>query len=277
MSLHTKFQEQFRPVHQVLWILLIPISLDLASYLLFERIFRTIYQPAPKFFTLKVGFFSAPPSIRFIFDDFPSLLFQSTNGSLQGIIYRLTPFNILLLLSLTLILSFLHSTYLCVLAASGHRPLGLKACLGLGNRFWFRFFILQILVSLPFVLMLVNPGLIYLSLLNLLLVYVQYAIVVDEGTLRDNFQQGIGFLRQNIGLTLKMALYFGLIISLLGVILNLSGSLGRTGMILAIFLVAYLGAVINKTVLEVYREKGPAGEAKREATEEDEQHFEVYG
>lgn len=255
MSLRDTFYQQFKPVRHVMGILLIPIILDLGDYMLFEKIFRTAYQATGNLFTLKLGFFSAPPSVRFILEDFPSLIFQSNNGGMQGIVNQLTLFNVLLLLSLTLIFSFLHSGYLGVLAEAGRRPLGLKPFFALGNRYWLRFFILQVLGYLPLMLMLYNPSLLALSLINLLFIYVQYSIVVDEGTLLDNFKKGIGFLLQNLGLTLKMALYFGVIISFLGILVHLLAARERIGMIIAIVLVAYLGAVINKTVLEVYREK----------------------
>ena len=255
MSLRAKFYDQFKPVHQVMGILLIPIILDLANYLLFEKIFRTTYQPTGNLLTLKLGFFSAPPSARFILEDFPSVIFQSNNGGLQGIVNQLTLFNVLLLLSLTLIFSFLHSGYLGVLAEAGRRPMEAKAFMSVGNRYWFRFFILQVLGYLPLLLMLYNPELLALSLISLVFVYVQYSIVIDEGTLIDNFKKGIGFLRWNLGLTLKMALYFGLIISFLGILVRLLADWDRSGIIIAIVLVAYLGAVINKTVLEVYRDK----------------------
>ncbi len=194
MSLRTKFYEQFKPVHQVIGIISIPIILDLADYLLFERIFRTVYLPAQKLLTLKLGFISAPPSVRFILEDFPSLIFQSNNSGLRGIVNQLTIFNVLLLLSLTLIFSFLHSGYLGVLAEAGRRPLGWKAFFSLGNQFWFRFFILQVLGFLPLLLVLIDPWLAVLGLINVLFVYVQYSIVVDEGTIKDNFIQGIDFL-----------------------------------------------------------------------------------
>lgn len=255
MSLQNMFYDQFKPIHRVIGIVLIPIILDLADLMLYEKIFRTVYLPAQQLLSLKFGFVSTPPSVRFILEDFPSLLFQANNGGVSGIINRLTLFNILLLLSTTLVLSFLHSGYMGVLSESGRRPLGLKAFFALGNQFWFRFLILQVLNLWPLILMLINPALVYLGFVNLLFVYVQYAIVVDEGSIKDNFQRGIGFLLQNLKLTLIMAIYFGVMLSLLGILIHVLAGLGRAGIIVSIVLIAYLGAVINKTVLEVYREK----------------------
>ncbi len=255
MSMRDKFYDQFKPVHRVIGIVLIPIILDLANYLLYQKIFRTEYLPAHNLLNLKIGLVSAPPSVRSILEDFPSPLFQANNGSVSGIVNQLTLFNVLLLLSATLILSFLHSGYLGVLAESGRRPMGWKDFFVLGNQFWLRFLVLQVLGLWPLILMLINPELVFLGLINVVFVYVQYAIVVDEGSIKENFQRGIGFLLQNLKLTLIMAIYFGLIFSFLGIFIHVLAGLGRTGIIIAIVLTAYLGAVVNKTVLEIYREK----------------------
>ncbi len=276
MSLRLKFSEQFKPVRQVIGIILIPIILDLGNYMVFEKIFRTTYQPGGSVVTLKLGFISAPPSIRFILEDFPTPLFQSANGGMQGIVNQLTLFNVLLLISFTMIFSFLHSGYLGVLSEAGRRPLGFKAFFSLGNRFWFKFFVLQILGFLPLYLMLCNPGLIYFSLISLIFVYVKYSIVVDEGTLLDNFKRGVGFFGQNIRLTIKMAICFGLIITLPGILVQLLASQGKSGIIIAIVLVAYLGAAINKTVLEVYREQSQEKPAIPEQENESIGNLDVY-
>lgn len=255
MSMRDTFYDQFKPVHRVIGIILIPIILDLANYLLYEKIFRTEYLPTYQLLKVKFGFVSAPPSVRFILEDFPSFLFQANNGGVSGIVYQLTLFNVLLILSMTLVLSFLHSGYMGLLAESGRRPLGVKDFFVLGNKFWFQYLILQVLVLLPLILMLISPAMIILGWIYILFVYVQYAIVVDGGSIQDNFERGISFLRQNLRLTLIMAFYFGLLFSLLGILIHVLASQGRPGIVIAIVLTAYLGAVVNKTVLEIYREK----------------------
>lgn len=86
------------------------------------------------------------------------------------------------------------------------------------------------------------------------LVYVKYSMVIDQVSLMDNYKLGIRFLFNNLGLTIKMAFTFGIISSLVGVGIYLLANLEFKGIVMGIIITAYFGAVMNKAVLEIYRE-----------------------
>ena len=73
-------------------------------------------------------------------------------------------------------------------------------------------------------------------------------------SLKENLITGVAFICGNLGLSIKMAFYFGLVISLLGIVVYNIAGINIYGMFIAIILTAFIGAVINKAVLEVYRE-----------------------
>jgi len=94
----------------------------------------------------------------------------------------------------------------------------------------------------------------YFSLVYVALVYVKYSIVVDKVSLIDNFKLGISFLFKNLGLTIKMAFSFGVLFSLVGICIHPLATIGFNGIVIGAIITAYFGAVINKAVLEIYRE-----------------------
>lgn len=94
----------------------------------------------------------------------------------------------------------------------------------------------------------------YFGLVFLPLLYVKYSIVVDDVSLIDNFKLGIRFFFENLRLTIKMAFSFGISFSLVGIGIYPLASMGFKGIVLGAIITAYFGAVINKAVLEIYRE-----------------------
>ena len=257
MAITEKLMEQFKAIHKVLWIVLLPVILDIGELSLFERIFKSEYEPISRLFNLKLGFISAPPSIRYLLEDFPSLIFQYNSSIFRGVINQINLTNMLLLLSVLLVTSFLDSGYLAVISQAGHKRVTFKDFLRDGNKLWFKFFILTLVEVIPMLLVLINKelGYGYFSLVFLPLVYVKYSIVVDDVSLINNFKLGISFLSENLRLTIKMAFSFGLFFSLVGVGIYPLATMGFKGIVTGAFITAYFGAVINKAVLEIYREK----------------------
>jgi len=102
MSITDKLNEQFQAIHKVIWIIFLPLVLDIGELSLFERIFKSEYEPITKLFNLKLGFISAPPSIRYILEDFPSLIFQYSLSAFRGVINQINLTNILLLLTVVI-------------------------------------------------------------------------------------------------------------------------------------------------------------------------------
>lgn len=209
--------------------------------------------PITKLFTIKIGIIPAPPSVSFLLEDFPSPLFQYNSiGGFRGIIYEFNLFNVFLMITFILITSFISSGYFSVISAKEESRPGIRNFFINGNENWYKFFILYIIEFIPFVLGIVNNKFAFLALINVIFMYVDYSIAVDGGRLKDNFKNGISFLFDNLGLTIKMAFYYGMIFSLLSIIIYFLGNLGTIGVIIDIIIVAYFGAVVNRAVLEVY-------------------------
>lgn len=261
-----KLMAQFKAIHKVSWIILLPVILDIGELSLFERIFKSYYVPAAKLFNLKIGFISAPPSIRYLLDDFPSLIFQYNSNVFRGIINQINLTNLLLLLAVLLVTSFLESGYLAVISQAGHKRVTFRDFLRDGNKLWFKFFILALLGVIPMLLVLSQKELSYgyFGLVFLPLVYVKYSMVVDDVSLSANFKLGVSFLLRNLSLTFRMAFSFGLCFSLVGIGIYPLAAMGFKGIVIGAIITAYFGAVINKTVLEIYRE---VSEKQREKPE----------
>lgn len=252
MGLTEKLQEQFSNFHKVIWIMLVPIILDIAQLLAYQKLYRITYEPLTQI-RVKLSFISAPPSVRYILEDYPSFLFHY-GERFQGILNTLTLANVSLAISVLLVISFFHSGYMSIISEAGRNSAGVKTFFVLGNRHWFKYFVLQVLVFLPMILMLISKEWLYLSVIFVIFVYVQYSIVVDEGSILNNFRRGGAFLFNNLGLSIKMAIYFGLLLSVLGMLIVFLVNLGFLGLMGGIVLTAYFGGVVNKTVLEIYRE-----------------------
>ncbi|MBE6069589.1 MAG: hypothetical protein E7211_18155 [Clostridium lundense] len=253
MELGDRFRGGREFINKFLWIIGIPIFLNLIQLFSYQFIYKTSYLPNTKLFTIKIGIMPAPPSVSFLLEDFPSPLFQYNSISgLRGIMYELNLFNVFLMITVILITSFISSGYFSVISAKEESRPGIRNFFISGNKNWYKFFILYIIEFIPFVFGIVDNKFVFLALINVIFMYVDYSIAVDGGRLKDNFKKGISFLFDNLGLTIRMAFYYGMIFSLLSIVIYFLGGLGATGVIIDIIIVAYFGSVVNRAVLEVY-------------------------
>ena len=119
MSISEKFREGCRFIrNKILWIILIPIVIDLANLLFWQKVYHAAYYPIKKLFMIKFGFIGAPPSVNFILEDFPSFLFKYDSNGVSGIINRLSLFNVALFITVMLIRSFLNSGYMSIVGTN---------------------------------------------------------------------------------------------------------------------------------------------------------------
>lgn len=255
MILSSKFKQGFKYINKNIWIILIPIIINVTELLAFQKIYNTQYIPRINFFTMKIGWISAPPRVKYLLEDFPSLIFQyNSNGGFRGIIYKLTPFNVFLLLSIMLIGSFIQSRYLKILSREDNKKVHIKDFFKIDNKLWFKFFLLQFIFYSPLVLMLIEREFLMLSFINAIFVYVQFSCVLDDGNIFVNFKKGLSFLFDYFGTTIKAMFYFGGIFALLSIFIYIFGNLGLIGIIIDIIIISYFGVATNKAILEMYRE-----------------------
>ncbi|WP_186430379.1 hypothetical protein [Clostridium sp. BSD9I1] len=253
MELGDRFRSGRKFINKFLWIICIPIVLNLTELFSYQLIYKTNYLPITKLFIIKIGIISAPPSVGFLLEDFPSpLLHYNGISGLRGIIYEFNLFNVFLMITFILITSFISSGYFSIISAKEESTPGIKNFFINGNENWYKFFILHIIEFIPFAFGIVNNKFVFLAFINVIFMYVDYSIAVDGGRLKDNFKKGILFLFNNLGLTIKMAFYYGMIFSLLSMAVHFLGSLGTIGIIIDIIIVAYFGVAVNRAVLEVY-------------------------
>jgi hypothetical protein len=125
-----------------------------------------------------------------------------------------------------------------------------------GNKKWHKFFLHDCIIWIPIIMAAFNKSFIFLSLISVIFVYVKYSFVIDEVSTLENFKLGISFLFNNLLLTVKIALYTGIIFSLIGLIVFGLMNLGSIGIIIDIVICAYFGAGANRTVLEIYATVG---------------------
>lgn len=257
MQLGEIFSKSRKSIKNFLWIICVPILLDLTDLFAYQYIYKTTYTPLTKIFTIKIGLISAPPSVKFLLEDFPSAIFQYNNNGFKSIIDGFTLFNVFFMITVMLIVSFINSGYLGILGTKEENHIEIKDFFVLGNLNWFKFFILTIIQFIPMFLIIISRELIVLSMIlgfiSIVFMYVKYSIIVDEVDLKENFSKGFFFLFDNLGLTIKMAFYFGFIFSLLSIGIYWLASLGTIGVVIDIIIMAYLGLIVNKSVLEVYR------------------------
>lgn len=258
MQLGEIFSKSRKSINNFLWIICVPIFLDLTDLFAYQYIYKTNYTPLTKIFTIKIGLISSPPSVKFLLEDFPSAIFQyNNNNGFKSIIDGFTLFNVFFMITVMLIVSFINSGYLGILGTKEENHVGIKDFFVLGNLNWFKFFILTIIQFIPMFFIIISREFIVLSMIlgfiSIVFMYVKYSIIVDEVDIKENFSKGFYFLFDNIGLTIKMAFYFGFIFSLLSMGIYWLASLGTIGVIIDIIIMAYLGLIVNKSVLEVYR------------------------
>lgn len=254
MSLSDRFVEGIKNINKVFLIVLIPIVLDVFQLLLYQHIFKTSYIPASRSFIIKVGFIPVPPEASYLLEDFPSVLLKyNANGS-TGIINELSLFNILLTVTYLLISSFISSGYLSVVSEAGKGKVRIRDFFILGNKLWFKFFILGVFYIVPIALILYRKEFIILEFVWMVFVYVPYSLTVDNKGIIESFKRALHILVYNLGATIKLALFLGVIFSLLGIVVLPLASQGLSGIIMDIAIISYLGTVANKVVLEVYRD-----------------------
>jgi hypothetical protein len=253
MSLTEKFMECCRYIkNKVLWIILIPAFLDTANLLGWEKMFHTSYNPIQKIFMIKLGIIGAPPSISFLFEDFPSLLFKYDSNGYSGIVTRFSLYNAVLLVTIIMITSFINSFYMGMISTGSLEKPGLKNVLLKANRLWHKFFLMNLITTIPIILMAFSRSFIFLYFIFIIFIYVQYSFAADDVTLMENFRRGISFLFNNLGVTIKMALVTGLAFTIFSLIAFPLLKLGNAGVIIDILICAYLGAASNRMVFEVY-------------------------
>jgi hypothetical protein len=257
MSISERFGEGCKFIgSKILWIVFIPIVLDLANLFSWEKVYHTVYHPVQKLFVIKLGFIEAPPSVSYLLENFPTPLFKYDNSGVSGIISRITPFNAVLFITVMIVESFLHSGYLNIIGTSFEEKVRIRDFFIKGNRKWHKFFLLDCVTWIPIMLAGFNKNFIFLSFINVIFVYVEYSFVADEVSILKNFLLGIEFLFNNLGLTIKMALYFGLIFSPISLVVFPLANLGTIGIVIDIIICAYFGAATNRAVFEIYAAKG---------------------
>jgi hypothetical protein len=256
MSISERFSEGCRfIISKVLWIIFIPIVLDLANLFSWEKVYHTVYKPVQKVFLIKLGFVGAPPSVNFLLEDFPTPLFKYDNNGFSGIINSFSLFNAALFITVLLIVSFLNSGYMSIIGTSYVEEVRIRDFFIKGNRKWHKFFLLDCITWLPIILMIFDENFMFLSFVSVIFVYVKYSFVTDEVSILENFTLGISFLFNNLGLTIKMAVYFGIIFSLFSVVVFPLAKLGSIGIFIDIVICAYFGAATNRAILDIYAAK----------------------
>lgn len=259
MNLSEHLSNGYKKVWPISWIIVIPLLIDLASLFANSYFLKQTYYGMDKIFTIKFGLISAPPSAKYLLENFPSILYSyNTQYGVTGIITQLNPFNFFLILSVILITAFLNSAYMGCLEKVGRNQVHLQDLFILGNKNWYKYFILDLLTAIPLFFILadvIELGFaIFITPLFVILFYVQHSIVIDDIPLKQNFAKGIKVFFNNFGLTLKMAIWYGIIISLTSLLIFPLSRMGTYGIIIAVAIIDFLGLGVNKAVLEVYRE-----------------------
>lgn len=263
MSLLEKFIDCCKFIkNKILWIILIPALMDLVNLLGWEKLYNTVYYPVEKLFIIKFGFIGAPPSISFLLEDFPSFLLKYNNNGISGIINRISLFNAALLITVMLITSFLNSMYMVIISTSFIEKVKAGDVFRRGNELWHKFFLLNCITWIPLILTLYNRNFIFLTLIFIIFIYVQYSFVTDQVSIKENFKLGAMFFFDKFGLTVKLALFIGAIFSISSLILFPILKLGKAGVVVDILICAYLGAAVNKMILEIYSEIGQSSDTQ---------------
>lgn len=255
MSIGDKYFESMKKLRKYLWLILIPVGMDMFNLILNEYIYKIKYTPVNRFITLKIGLIDTPPSVRFLLEDFPSPLFSFKNNMISGMLTRIDIFTITLIITIMLLTSYLKGIYLVSLKKIGEEKFSMKEFFMIDNHIWGKLFAYKIITAIPIILMMKDRSFILLTFILIFFVYVEYSIVLDNVSLLRNFQRGIGFLFNNFGLTVKIAFFVGLIYSLLSVVVYPIATIGNAGVLLDAVIMSYFGIGINKTVVEIYLEK----------------------
>ncbi|MCY6484837.1 hypothetical protein OW763_10840 [Clostridium aestuarii] len=249
-----KLKPSFSAVTRSLWLILVPVILNLLNLYIYKNVLKRVYVPNAPIFTLKLGIISAPPGLEYILKDFPTpLLKYTSNIGHTGIISELNLLSILILLCTTVVSSFLTSGYLGCLEKTGRKKVRVRDFFKLGNKFWFKFFVLDLISLIPTLFVFINTYLLFTAFILVFLYYVKYSIVVDKSPLSTSFKNGINVFFNNIITTIKISICYGLIMSPFTIVVFGLSKFNIPGIIISIIITCYLGMTINKSVLEVYR------------------------
>ncbi|MGY0374711.1 hypothetical protein [Clostridium sp. JNZ J1-5] len=256
MDLTYNLKYGFKLVKKFWWLIFVPTLLDFTPLLISENLLEMNYNPSlNKLFVVKFGTISAPPSISYILEDFPKLFLNlNINVGLSRLISSINLYNIFLILSFILITSFLLSGYLACIEKCNLEKITFKDFFILGNKYWIKFFILSVINQLVIILVYIHIGFIIVLFLLSILYYVKYSIVVDNCSLIGSFKNGINIFIENLGTTIKLALYYGFIFSFISLFIFQLIKTGNIGVILSIIIVNFFGMAINASVLQIYRE-----------------------
>lgn len=256
VNLNERIGNAYSDVKKVLWIILVPIFLDMVSLLTYIYFLKGEYIGINKLFILKLGAISAPPNASYIIENFPSVfLSYSSSYGTSGLIMTFSVFNVFLALSFSLIQSFLKSGYMGCLEAAGRERVKPLESFSLANKNWFKYFILQLVNCVFLFMMISNRSFIIISfIVSMLLFYTQYSIVVEEGSLLKNIKNSMHTLGKYLMKTTGICIYYGFLMSLTSPLVFPISRLGYGGLIIAMVIVNYFGMSVNKAILELYRD-----------------------
>lgn len=259
MNLKSKLVNGYKEALKTVWILVIPVLIDLSGFFVNSNLLKRQYHGINDIFTIKLGVISAPPSVQYILENFPTILYSyNTKYGVSGIITEMNLFNLFISLSVISIISFLKSGYMGCIEKSGRDKVALLDLFVLGNKNWFKYFVLMLIYNIPMFFLFFTdkiPGLLFVMFFVFVAIYyVQYSIVVDDISLRENFSKGTSVLFDNFGLTVKMAIIYGLALSPVSILIFPLSRIGTPGIGISIIIVSILGLGVNKAVIEIYRE-----------------------
>ena len=208
------------------------------------------------------------PSFAYVFEDFPSpIAGQNIYRGVTEIIYDATTVNILLILAILLLFSFIKSGYFNVINKAGNNANFIKDYIIEGNRTWWKFFVLYFLEIIPFTIAMINEDYAWLILINIIYLYILYSFVVNkDSNILSNFKNGISFLYHKVWLTLKICLFFGLIISFAKNVFYVLIEIGMIGIVIDSIIIVYIGVVMNMVVMDCYREPYKSDCVKKQST-----------
>lgn len=253
MNLREIFKESIRSINKSIWIIFIPCILDILDLICYEKIFNTKYMPHLDIISFQMGIISAPPSIRHMIKNFPDPLFEYKNGAFLGIINELTLFNLFIFLTFICFMSFVNGGYLGIINNISDKRASFRDFIILGNKFWSRLFILDIINFIPFLLVFIDKNFIWICILYIPFFYVRYIMIADDIPLILALKKSLNVLIDNFKLTIKMMFQCGILYLPISVVIYFISQLDYFGIVFSIFIVNYFGVCINKTVFEIYK------------------------
>lgn len=254
MSVSDKYSKALGKLNKYVWIILIPILLDSLDLMIHWLIYKIKYIPAFSIFKIKIGLMHTPASVRFLLEDFPTPIFSLKNNMVSGLLTNINLFTICFAITILLVVSYFTGVYLVTLSKIEEEDFSLKEVIMLDNSIWAKLFLYRVVTIIPMILFILDRAFIVTFFLSIFFVYVEYSIILDKGSILTNFKNGMAFLFNNIGLTIKSAFYCGIIFSVLSIIVFPIANLGISGIIVDILIVAYFGTAFNKMIMEMYRD-----------------------